>query len=86
MYVLTFAAEARRFYERSDAPIQRKLDHCFDILKQTPQRHPNIKRLKGRFANALRYRVGDFRVVYTINEQTVTVFVITIAHRSDVYD
>jgi mRNA-degrading endonuclease RelE of RelBE toxin-antitoxin system len=29
--------------------------------------------------------VGDLRVVYTIDDREVTVFVITIAKRSDVY-
>ena len=86
MYALAFAAEARRFYERGDAPLQRKLDRCFDVLKQTPRRHPNIKPLKGRLADRFRYRIGDFRVIYTIDEQTVTVFVVTIAHRKDVYN
>jgi mRNA interferase RelE/StbE len=46
----------------------------------------NIKPLKGKFAGSLRYRVGDLRVVYTINETSVTVFVITIARRGDVYE
>jgi mRNA-degrading endonuclease RelE of RelBE toxin-antitoxin system len=30
--------------------------------------------------------VGDLRVVYTINDREVTVYVITIAKRSDVYE
>jgi mRNA interferase RelE/StbE len=37
-------------------------------------------------AGAFRYRIGDLRVVYSINDQSVTVFVITIAKRSDVYE
>ena len=43
----------------------------------------NVKVLKGRQAGSYRYRIGD---VYTINDQSVTVLVITIANRSDVYE
>jgi mRNA interferase RelE/StbE len=46
----------------------------------------NVKALKGRFAGSYRYRLGDLRVVYTINDREVIVYVITIAKRSDVYE
>jgi mRNA interferase RelE/StbE len=86
MYLVQLSAEARRFYESAPAALQRKLDRCFDVLTDTPRRHPNIKPLKGRFSGARRYRVGDVRVVYVIDDKAVTVTVLTIANRRDVYD
>jgi mRNA interferase RelE/StbE len=86
MHDVNLTAEARRFYERADAPLQRKLDRCFDGLKETPTKHPNVKLLKGRLAGLSRFRVGDYRVVYLINESARTVTVVTIAHRRDVYE
>jgi mRNA interferase RelE/StbE len=71
---------ARRFFERADAPLQRKLDRCFDQLRR------NIKRLKGEFAAYRRYRVGDWRVIYRIEEARRRVIVLDIAHRRDVYE
>jgi mRNA interferase RelE/StbE len=46
----------------------------------------NVKALKGPLSGAYRYRLGDLRVVYSINDREVTVYVITIAKRSDVYE
>jgi len=46
----------------------------------------NVKAVKGRFAGSYRDRLGDLRVVYTISDQEVTVYVIAIANRSDVYE
>ena len=46
MYGVTLTAEARRFYERADAALQRRLDRCLDLLKHTPRKHPNIKPLR----------------------------------------
>lgn len=85
MYRVELSHEAQRFYDRCDKTIAKKLARCFQSLEKNPRQGNNIKQLKGPFAGAYRYRVGDLRVVYTIHEDEVAVFVITIAKRSDVY-
>lgn len=86
MFGVNLSAEARRSYERADAALQRKMDRCFDVLKQTPRKHPNVKPLKDRIAGALRFRVGDYRVVYLIEDAAEAVTVVTIANRREVYE
>ncbi len=86
MYKLVLSREAERFYQRCDRPASSKLARCFEWLEKDPRGGNNIKALKGKFAGSYRYRVGDLRVVYTINDLQVTVFVITIAQRGDVYE
>ncbi len=85
MYRLELSREAERFYERCDKSVAKKLDRCFESLEKNPRVGNNIKSLKGRLAGSYRYRLGDYRVVYTIRDREVTVFVITIARRGDVY-
>ena len=46
---------------------------------------PNVKALKGEYADYYRYRVGDHRIVYSVDEKLVQVFVVAIARRSEVY-
>ena len=86
MYKVELSREARAFYDRCDRPVARKLARCFLALERNPREGNNIKPLKGKFAGSLRYRVGDLRVVYMINDQGMTVYIITIAKRSDVYE
>jgi mRNA interferase RelE/StbE len=86
MYKVELSREAQRFYQRCDKSISKKLARCFKSLETDPRTGNNVKALKGPFAGAYRYRVGDLRVVYTINDQAITVFVITVAKRSDVYE
>jgi mRNA interferase RelE/StbE len=81
--VLSFAA--REFFEEASASLQRKLDRCFGMLKIEPRSHPNIKQLKGDLAGYYRYRVGDYRVVYYIDDGQKQVVVTVIAHRGEVY-
>lgn len=41
--------------------------------------------LKGEFAGLRRLRVGDYRVVYEVNDGELVVLVIRIGHRQGVY-
>ena len=34
---------------------------------------------------AYRIRVGDFRIVYTVHERTVTILILQVAHRREAY-
>ena len=40
--------------------------------------------LKGRFAGLRKFRIGEYRIIYSIIE-TDTVLILRIAHRRDVY-
>jgi mRNA interferase RelE/StbE len=86
MFRVELSREAQRFYDRCEAPVARKLTRCFEALERNPREGNNVKALKGKLAGSFRYRVGDLRVVYTIDDRSETAFVITIAKRSDVYE
>ena len=81
--VLTHAA--RRFVDRADASLQRRLRRCFEILRTEPREHPNASLLRGELAGHYRFRVGHYRVVYWINEARKTVVIDEIGHRREVY-
>jgi mRNA interferase RelE/StbE len=51
-------------------------------LAENPHPH-SVKKMRGE--NAYRIRVGDYRVVYTINDRVVLVIVIRVVHRRDIY-
>lgn len=86
MYSVRLLPQARRFYENADRPLAKKLARCFEQLEQNPQAHPNITRLKGPFAGYYRFRIGDHRVIYHIDEHGRIVIVAIIAHRSEAYE
>ena len=85
-YEVFLTREAQRFYEEAEASLVRRLNRCFRYLKENPYEHPNIKRLKGPLSGYFRYRVGDWRVVYSVDEQKRLVVVLLIAHRSKAYE
>jgi mRNA interferase RelE/StbE len=86
MFEVILSPEARIFYHQADPPLARKLARCFAQLERDPRRHNNIKRLSGKLAGRLRYRIGDWRAIYRIDDRARQVNVLIIAHRSEVYE
>ena len=64
----------------------RILKKIFDNSQQ-PDILTRAKPLQGRFSGKYRYRVGDYRVVFVLDEDgnIVVLTVLTITHRKDVY-
>lgn len=52
------------------------------LLGEDP-RPPGARALRGR--DALRVRVGDYRIIYTVVDEVLVVVVIALGHRRDIY-
>ena len=66
--------------------INRKLEsQVYPQLKAAPFFGPNIKKLRGYDPETWRYRVGRFRIFYSVDEVEKIVFLATIDHRKDAY-
>ena len=61
---------------------QRRVQGVIALLAQNP-RPPAAIALRGR--PGLRVRVGDYRVIYTVEDSILLVLEMTIGHRRDVY-
>jgi len=86
MYEVRLSLEAQVFYNKTSIATVKKINRCLLILEQDPYNHPNITALRGNLAGRYRYRIGDYRILYLVNEELKVVFVTLIAHRSKVYD
>ena len=73
MYKVKLTKRAAKFYQSTDAALAKRLARAFAVLESSPRQHPNIKSLKGKFAGRYRYRVGDYRIVYRIQNDEVEV-------------
>jgi len=57
----------------------------YPILRNNPYYGINIKKLKGKFKEIYRFRIGDFRIFYKIDENESIVFIMNIENRQDAY-
>ncbi|MGE0082876.1 MAG: type II toxin-antitoxin system RelE/ParE family toxin [Desulfococcaceae bacterium] len=85
MYNLEFTKKAAKFYRKADTVTVRRLNHVFDKLSENPFEYPNIKYLKGELSGSCRIRVGDIRILFSVDEENHTVFIEIIGYRGDVY-
>ncbi|MDB9494417.1 type II toxin-antitoxin system RelE/ParE family toxin [Spirulina major CS-329] len=85
MYDVLLSQKAQKVYLKADKALAKKLARCLQQLEQDPRSHPNIKPLTGEFSGCYRYRLGNYRVIYSINDQQVQVLVLAISHRSKAY-
>jgi mRNA interferase RelE/StbE len=74
---------AARQIEKLDAGVRRRVRHAIDALAETP-RPGGCKKLSAT-ENAYRIRVGDYRVLYEIQDRRLIVLVVRVAHRREVY-
>ena len=61
-------------------------EYVYPMLRRNPYFGPNIKRLKGQYSDYYRYRIGDYRLFYKIDEEKILIFIIDIKHRKEAYD
>ena len=61
-----------------------RMQKAIVALAITP-RPPKVKKLKGQ-RDYWRIRIGDYRVLYTINDKTRVIDIVRVGHRREVYD
>ena len=83
MYQITFSPAAYRQLEVLPKPDQRRIRERIDRLSTNP-RPPGAKAIQGG-GGILRIRVGDYRVIYKVEDDLLVVLVIRIGHRREVY-
>lgn len=66
-----------------DPPVRRRIQGAISLLAENP-RPPAARALQGR--PGLRVRVGDHRILYTVEDDVLVVVVIALGHRREVYD
>ena len=77
------ASRAARQIRKLDSQIARRIMADIDELATNPRPH-GCTRLQGH-QNLYRIRVGDYRVVYRINDAEHFVEISIVAHRREVY-
>lgn len=90
MYRIFLTDEFLKQLDKIRLPIRKQLDkkiseYLSPQLKQEPHFGKNIKKFRGYEPERWRYRIGDFRLFYFIDEEEKTIAMISIDHRKDVY-
>ncbi len=74
---------AARSLRKLDPRVRRRVQGAIALLAHDP-RPPGARALQGR--TGLRVRVGDYRIIYAVEDDVLLVVVVRLGHRRDVYD
>lgn len=81
-YRVELRPAAARALRKLGPPFARRVQAVIALLAEDP-RPPASRPLSGR--PAWRVRVGDYRVIYTIEDDLLLIVVVTLGRRSDIY-
>lgn len=83
-YAVQLKPSARKELELLPDSILGRVVNKLEFLRQDP-RPPGCKKLKG-YKDQWRIRIGDWRVVYIVDDAAKLISVTRIAHRREAYD
>ena len=81
-YTVTLTRSAEKELDRLPAPLHARLTRKLLALEANP-RPPGVQKLHGE--DRYRIRIGDYRVLYLIDDDSKTVAIIAVGHRREVY-
>lgn len=81
MYKIVIKKIAKKFIDK--LPRNEKI-RIIKAIEKLPN-GDDIKKLKGH-DNLLRLRVGSYRIIYTVDNGKLTIYVIEVGNRGDVYN
>jgi mRNA interferase RelE/StbE len=81
-YRIELRPAAVRALRKLDPPVRGRIQGAITLLAHDP-RPPGARALRDR--PGFRVRVGDYRIIYTIQDDALLVVVIRLGHRSHVY-
>lgn len=86
MYKVEFLKEAVEELSRIDSIWQKRILNKIKILTDNPKHLANnIKKLKGRYHEYYRLRVGDYRIIYSIEKDRLVILIVRVGHRKEIY-
>ena len=59
---------------------------AYPQLRPNPYYGANIKKLKGKFEGYYRYKIGNYRLFYLIENDKILIIVTDFSHRQGAYD
>ncbi|MDM8565754.1 type II toxin-antitoxin system RelE/ParE family toxin [Candidatus Halobeggiatoa sp. HSG11] len=82
-YYVTLCRSARKELKKLDTIILKRIFQKIELLAENPCPQMCLK-IQGQ-SDLWRIRVGDYRVIYSVNEEEKLVDIIAVRHRKDAY-
>ena len=84
MYGISINPSALKELSKLPKAVVKKTEKAISALAENP-RPDGVKKLKGSDDDLYRIRVGDYRIIYAIEDEIKVIDILRIGHRKDIY-
>ncbi|WP_373325599.1 type II toxin-antitoxin system RelE/ParE family toxin [Sporomusa paucivorans] len=85
VYKLILAPGVSEQIKKLSPFLRQRIDEVFLELTANPYTCYDAMRMRGGSFTKYRCKTGDYRIIYTVNEDRVQVYVLKVGNRKDVY-
>ena len=82
-YAILYTPAAAKMIRKLSPEIREVCKNAIEYIAGNPYEG---KQLKGPLNEYRSFRASDYRIVYTVGEKRITVIVIAVGHRRDIYE
>jgi mRNA interferase RelE/StbE len=85
MYKVILHRNAAKFYGAAEKKVKLRIATAIEDISKSPRLNIHIKKLQGWLGHLYRYRLGDLRILFEINDDIRTIRITSIDTRGSVY-
>lgn len=82
-YKIEFSRSALKQIKKLSSKIQSQIAQKIQELSKNPRDFGSKKLVT---VGSYRVKIGDYRIIYDINDKLITILIIRIGHRKDIYE
>lgn len=80
-----FSKKADKEFSKLDKSVQQRIYAFFDKMKNVPNPRDLGEALTGRLKEYWKYRTSDYRMICKIEDNILTIMVLKVGHRKEIY-
>lgn len=84
-YKISYSVSVLKKFKKMDAQEAKRIVEYMQEIEKLDNPRIKGKQLMGNRAELWRYRVGDYRVICQIRDTILTVLIVEVGHRKEIY-
>ena len=85
MHRIILHRNAVKFYRKADESLKKRVADAIDVIARNPRLDGHIKKLKGDLKHMHRFRMGDLRIFFEIDDAEESVWIKAVEWRGSAY-
>ena len=85
MFKILLNKKAIKYYEGLNVDYTKRINKAIEKISNDPFCGSHVKKLVGKLEGKYRYKIGDLRIIYSVDENKKIVFIEAIGPRGNIY-